>query len=315
MKAVVTGGCGFVGSHVVDALVARGDRVVVIDDLATGDLANFNAEAELVLGSILDEALLERVFEGAGRVFHLAALPRISRSIEDPVGTSQINVLGTLNVLEAARMASVERTVYSSSSSVYGAQPTHLMSEDMPSNPLSPYALQKLVGEQFAGMYARLYGMTIVSLCYFNVYGPRQPFRGPYALVIGRFLHLARCGRPLTIYGDGEQTRSYCHVSDVVRANLLAADARLPSGKNTVLNIGSREETSVNEIARMVGGEVEYVLPNPRGTMEEQRKAADNSRTASILGWIPSVTLSEGIEALVAAGNGASAIGDTVTLV
>ena len=309
MKSVVTGGCGFIGSHVVDALVDRGDRVVVVDDLATGDLANLNPRAELLLGSILDASLLERAFEGAGRVFHLAALPRISRSIEDPVGTGRVNVLGTLNVFEAARRASVGRTVYSSSSSVYGAQPTHLMYEEMPPDPLSPYALQKLMGEQFASMFARLYGMTIVSLRYFNVYGARQPFQGPYALVIGKFLHLARCGRALTIYGDGEQTRSYCHVSDVARANLLAADADLPTGRNTVLNIGSREETSVNEIARMVCGKVEHILPNPRGTTEEQRKAADSSRAASLLGWAPSVSLRVGIGALAAASNGAGVTG------
>ena len=279
MKSVVTGGCGFIGSHVVDALVARGDRVVVVDDLATGDLA---------------------------------ALPRISRSIEDPVGTGRVNVLGTLNVFEAARRASVERTVYSSSSSVYGAQPTYLMSEEMPPDPLSPYALQKLMGEQLAAMFARLYGMTIVSLRYFNVYGPRQPFQGPYALVIGKFLHLARRGRPLTIYGNGQQTRSYCHVSDVVRANLLAADAYLAAGCNTVLNIGSREEMSVNEIARMIGGKVEHILPNPRGETEERRKAADSSRAASLVGWAPSVSWTEGIGAPAAESDDASVAEDTV---
>lgn len=279
--------------------------MVVIDDLATGDPANLHPEAELLHGSILNEALLKQAVEGADQVFHLAALPRIARSIEDPLGTGRVNVLGTLSVLDAARRASVKRIVYASSSSVYGAQATHLMSEDMTPNPLSPYAQHKLTGEQFAGMFARLYGMSIVSLRFFNVYGPRQPFEGSYALLIGKFLHLARCGRPLTIYGDGHQTRSYCHVSDVVRANLLAAGADLPSSSNTVFNIGTREETSVNEIARMICGEVEYILPNPRSATEEQRKSADSSRAESILGWVPSVPLREGIRALAAENDGA----------
>lgn len=274
--------------------------MIVIDDLETGDIANLNPEAGLWQGSILDDALLEEAFEGADRVFHLAALPRIQRSIEDPAGTGRVNVMGTLSVFEAARKASVRRIVYSSSSSVYGDQATHLMSEDMIPNPLSPYALQKLMGEQFADMFARSYAMTFVSLRYFNVYGPRQPYQGDYALLIGKFLHLSRCSRPLTIYGDGRQTRSYSHVSDVVRANLLAADADLPSSRNTVFNIGAREEISVNQIARIIGGEVEHIIPNPRGAHEEQRKAADGSRAASILDWVPSVPLEEGIRELAA---------------
>ncbi len=286
--------------------MARGDRVTVIDDLETGDIAYLNPAAGFLRGSILDDALLEQAFEGADRVFHLAALPRISRSIEDPVGTSKVNVMGTLSVFEAARKASVGRLVYSSSSSVYGDQATHLMSEDMTPNPLSPYALQKLMGEQFADVFARLYAMTFVSLRYFNVYGPRQPSQGDYALLIGKFLHLSNSNRPLTIYGDGRQTRSYCHVSDVVRANLLAADADLPSSKNTVFNIGAREEISVNQIARMIGGEVEYIVPNPRGMNEEQRKAADSSRAASMLNWVPSVPLEEGIRELAAEFEGAA---------
>ena len=298
MKCVVTGGCGFIGSHVVDGLVARGDRVVVLDDLSTGYAAKVNPEAELLRGSILDEDLLGDALLGADRVFHLAALPRVPRSIEDPVGTHRVNVDGTLNVLQAAREAGVDRVVYSSSSSVYGDQPTHLMSEDMVPNPLSPYALHKLIGEQYAGMFARLYGMTVVSLRYFNVYGPGQPFEGAYALVIGKFLSLRRSGRPLTIYGDGQQTRAYSHVDDVVRANLLAADADVPAGRNTVMNIGPAEEISVNRIAEIVGGDVMYLTPNPRGDMEEQRKAADYSRAASVLGWEPTISLGEGLEAL-----------------
>ena len=190
MKCIVTGGCGFIGSHVVDGLLSRGDRVTVIDDLSTGDLSNLNPAAEFRDISILDEEPLREAVAGADLVFHLAAWPRIPRSIEDPVNTHRVNVDGTLHVLEAARRAGVHRVVYSSSSSVYGTQQTHLMHEDMSPNPLSPYALQKLMGEQYASMYARVYGMTIVSLRYFNVYGPRQPEEGAYALAVGKFLRL-----------------------------------------------------------------------------------------------------------------------------
>ena len=300
MRSVVTGGCGFIGSHVVDRLVERGDEVVVVDDLATGDAANLNAAARLVRGSVLDAELLQDAVYGADRIFHVAALPRVPRSIEDPVGTHRVNVDGTLNVLEAARRAGVGRVVYSSSSSVYGEQETYLMREDMTPNPLSPYALQKLVGEQYASMFARLYGMTAVSLRYFNVYGPRQPLEGEYALVIGKFLSANRSGTPMTVYGDGEQTRAYSHVYDVVSANLLAAEADVPAGRNTVLNIGSGVETSVNQIAGMIGGNVVHVVPNPRGDVEERRKAADYSRAAAVLGWEPTISLGEGLESLMA---------------
>lgn len=299
MKSVVTGGCGFIGSHVVDRLVERGDEVVVVDDLATGDTAQLNPAARLVRGSVLDAGLLSEAVDGADVLFHLAAIPRVERSAADPIGTHRVNVDGTLNVLEAVRVAGVARLVYASSSSVYGQQAMHLMNEDMTPNPLSPYALQKFVAEQYVSMFAPLYGITAVSLRYFNVYGPRQPMEGEYALVIGKFLSARRSGKPLTVYGDGEQTRAYTHVSDIGAATLLAADANVPSG-NTILNIGSDVETSVNEIAAMIGGEVEYVVPNPRGDLEELRKAADCSRAASVLGWQPTIGLGEGLEALLA---------------
>ena len=300
MRSVVTGGCGFIGSHVVDRLLERGDEVVVVDDLATGATGNLNSAACLVRGSVLDAELLQDTVDGADRIFHLAALPRVERSVEDPVGTHRVNVDGTLNVLEAARLADVGRVVYASSSSVYGEQATHLMREDMTPNPMSPYALQKLIAEQYLSMFAPVYGITAVSLRYFNVYGPRQPLEGEYTLVIGKFLRTRRAGRPLTVYGDGEQTRAYAHVHDVVSATLLAAEADVPPGRNTVLNVGSGVETSVNQLAAMIGGEVVHVIPNPRGDVEERRKAADCSRAASVLGWEPTIGLGEGLEALMA---------------
>ena len=298
MKHVVTGGCGFIGSHLVDHLVDLGHEVVVFDDLSTSEGRVINPYATLVEGSITDLEQVTSAIEGADCVFHMAAWARVPRSVDDPVGTHKVNVNGTLNVLLAAREKGVGRVVYSSSSSVYGDQETHLMREDMTPNPMSPYALQKLIGEQYGSMFARLFGIRVVSLRYFNVYGPGQTASGDYALVIPRFLILRDEGRPLTIYGDGHQTRSYTHVSDVVRANMLAAGAHLPDGENTVLNIGSPEETSVNEIAAIIGGEAEHIIPNPRGGFEELRKSADISKSRSMIGWEPWVTALEGIRAV-----------------
>ena len=299
MKHVVTGGCGFIGSHLVDHLVDIGHEVVVVDDLSTNESRSVNPEATLIEGSVTDLELLKSATEGTDCVFHTAAWARVPRSIDDPVGTHAVNVNGTLNVLQASRENGVGRVVYSSSSSVYGDQNTHVMQEDMEPNPKSPYALHKYIGEQYGSMFARLFGMSVVSLRYFNVYGPGQTATGAYVLVIPRFLKLRDDGRPLTIYGDGEQTRSYTHVSDVVRANVLAASEELPSGENVVLNIGPNEETSVNEIAEMVGGEVEHIIPNPRGEFEELRKAADSSRARNRIGWEPHVSTSVGIRAVV----------------
>ena len=298
MKHVVTGGCGFIGSHLVDSLIELGHEVVVLDDLSTSEGPYLNPAATLVQGSITDPALVASVTEGAGCIFHTAAWARIPRSIQDPIGTHNVNVNGTLNVLQAARENGVPRVVYSSSSSVYGDQHSHVMQEDMTPTPKSPYALQKLIGEQYAAMFARLFDMRVVSLRYFNVYGPRQATQGAYVLVIPHFLRMRDAGKPLTVYGDGHQTRGYTHVSDVVRANLLAATADLPAGENTALNIGPAEETSVNEIAAMIGGPVEHIYPNPRGEFEERRKSADYSRAKAVIGWQPQVPLREAIQTL-----------------
>ncbi len=297
-KCVVTGGCGFIGSHLVDRLVGLGCEVVVVDDLATGDRGRLNAGAELIEGSITDAGLLIDATKSADCVFHTAALARIERSIDDPIGTHDVNVNGTLNVLQAARVNGVGRVVNSSSSSVYGDQPTYLMREDMTPNPKSPYALHKLIGEQYAAMFARLYGMSIVSLRYFNVYGPRQPAAGAYVLVVPRFVAQRDGGEALTVYGDGRQTRGYTHVSDVVEANILAASADLPAGQHTALNIGPQEETSVNDIAALIGGPVRHIVPNPRGEFEELRKAADYSKAQRLLGWEPQISLDEGIKSV-----------------
>ena len=294
MRCVVTGGCGFIGSHVVDALIARGDSVTVLDDLSSGTPGNLNGQARLFNGSILDTSVVDSSVQGADCVFHLAAWARVPRSIEDPLGTHQVNVVGTLNVLDAAHRFEVPRLVYVSSSSVYGNQATHCMYEDMTPDPLSPYGLQKLIGEQCCTLYARMFGITIASLRYFNVYGPRQTSEGPYTLVVARFRQQRDAGEPITIYGDGLQTRSYTYIDDVVRATASASVADLPASCNTILNIGSDEETSVLEIARLVGGEVRHVYPNPRGLFEERRKAADYSHAKALLGWQPAVSFRSG---------------------
>ncbi len=299
MKCVVTGGCGFIGTHLVDRLVRDGHQVIVLDDLSTGSLERLNPSAEPLHCSVTDADALVAASEGADVVSHTAAWARIERSVADPVGTHAVNVTGTLNVLRAAQINGVRRVINSSSSSVYGDQPTHLMREDMTPHPKSPYALQKLMGEQYAELFANLFGMSVVSLRYFNVYGPGQPSEGQYALVIPRFLRMRREGNPLTVYGDGEQTRSYTHVSDVVDANVLAASADVPAGQHIALNIGTGQETSVNQIAAAIGGPVQHIVPNPRREFEEARKAADYSLAQSLIGWEPRVAFADGIKDLL----------------
>ena len=302
MNYCVTGGCGFIGSHLVDRLVADGHSVSVIDDLSTGSRDNLNPEARFIQASILDGEKLLDALRGADAVFHTAAWARVVRSVEDPVGTHEVNVTGTLKVLQAARELGVPRVVYSSSSSVVGDQESHVVREDMTPKPVSPYALQKWMGEQYAAMFARLFKLSVVSLRYFNVYGPRQLTEGAYALVIGKFMRQKREGETLSVYGDGEQTRAYTYISDVVEANVLAAQAKLSPGEHVVLNIGTAVETSVNEVAERVGGEVERIIPNPRGDLEERRKVADYSRAQKVLGWTPQVSFDEGMKIVLEEG-------------
>lgn len=299
MKCLVTGGCGFIGSHLVDQLITLGHEVIVLDDLSTSCGDHLNPAATLIEGSITDADLVNSTTKGIDWLFHTAAWARIPRSIDDPIGTHHVNVNGSLNVFHAARINRVRRVINSSSSSVYGDQPTHLMHEDMLPQPKSPYALQKLIGEQYASMFARLFNMQVVSLRYFNVYGPRQTTEGAYVLVIPHFLKLHNKGQVLTVHGNGNQTRGYTHVFDAVRANVLAATADLPCRQGIVLNIGPREETSVNDIAALVGGEVEHIIPNPRAEFEELRKSADNTKAKALIGWEPRIPLDQGIKSML----------------
>ncbi len=302
-KAVVTGGAGFIGSHIVDALVERSfdvhsiDKdieVHVVDNYAGGKRDDrINKKATYHNVDIRDYDKLAPIIEGAKYVFHEAALPRVQYSIEEPELTSDVNIMGTISVLRASVAGKVERLVYAASSSAYGDQVVMPLSEDLPPQPKSPYGLQKYVGELSMRVWSEVYGLPTVSLRYFNVYGPKFDPEGAYALVIGKFLKQRAAGEPLTITGDGTQTRDYTHVHDIVAANLLAAESA-NVGKGEVLNIGAGRNVSVNDLATMIGGPTVYVAAR----LEPHDTRADNSKAKDLLGWKPTIALEEGIAAL-----------------
>lgn len=291
--AVVTGGAGFIGSHLVDALLREGWTVRVVDTLVASSRDRVSKEAVLFEVDVRDEAALVPVFEGAEAVFHLAALPRVEYSIQNPAETHAVNVTGTVHVLSAAKEAGVRKVILASSAAVYGSIEAPALSENLSPAPVSPYGLHKYMGEQYLALFARLYGLQAVSLRFFNVYGPRLDPEGPYALVVGRFLKLRAEGKPLTIVGDGTQTRDFIHVSDVVRALLLAQESEeVVAGE--VMNIGTGKGTSVNELAELFGGE-RVTLP-PR--IEPRTSRADIGRAKKLLNFVPKVLLAEGIASL-----------------
>lgn len=295
MRAVVVGGAGFIGSHVVDTCLAEGWQVDVIDNLVAGTKEHVDPRAKLHVLDIRDYDAIAPVIAGADRVFHLAALPRVQFSIDSPREAHETNVNGTLNVFLAAKEGKVGRVVYSASSSAYGDQEIMPLREDMLPAPVSPYGLQKYVGEQYARVFSEVYGLPTVSLRYFNVYGPRLNADGAYALVMGVFLKQKKDGKPLTITGDGGQTRDFTHVRDVARANILAATA--PGvGRGEVMNIGAGKNVSINVLAEMFGGPIEY-LPARK---EPRHTLADSSRAKTLIGWEPSVPLEEGIREILA---------------
>jgi len=293
-KVVVTGGAGFIGSNLAEALVARGDEVHVIDNLAGGKREHVPAGAQFHEVDICDTDALLPLMRSADTVFHLAALPRVQYSIEHPRETNDANVTGTLNVLVAAKDAGVRRVVYSASSSAYGDQETMPLSESMPARPLSPYGLHKHIGELYCQVFSTVYGLQTVSLRYFNVYGKNQDPEGAYALVIGKFLKQRAEGVPLTITGTGEQTRDFTHVRDVVRANILASE-RDTVGKGEVINIGAGRNCSVNRLTVLIGGPVAYVPAR----LEPLHTLADTTRAKELLGWEPEVQLEDGIKELL----------------
>jgi UDP-glucose 4-epimerase len=295
---LVTGGAGFIGSHLVDALIGCGLRVRILDNLSTGTRRNLNPDAELIEADLRDLDSIRPVFREIDTVFHEAALARVPLSIDKPIDkpaeTHVVNALGTLHVLMAARDAGVRRVVFAGSSSVYGDQETLPFREQMTPNPLNPYALQKLVGEKYAHLFHTLYGMQTLTLRYFNVFGPRMTTTGAYVTVIGIFLRHRREGRPLTIHGDGTQSRDFTHVWDVVRANLLAMDCEVADGR--ALNIGRGSRVTVNRIAEMIGGPVEYL---PRRLGDVGHTLADFSQAEQTLGWRPQVSIEEGVAELL----------------
>lgn len=291
MKYLITGGAGFIGSNLSDKLIESGHEVVVIDNLSTGKIENVNQKAEFFKADICNFEEIVPFFKGIDGVFHLAAIPRIPISIEDPVGTYKTNVLGTVNVFKASLDAGVKRIIFASSSSVYGSQKTMPLTESMLPNPISPYGLQKLMGEQIANMFFNFYKIPIVCLRYFNVYGPKLGFDSDYSLVIGKFLRLKKEGKSLTIFGTGEQTRGFCYVDDIVSANIVAMESKKIKG-GEVINIGQEESYSVNYIAKKIGGDVEYMEKRQGDPLSTQ---ADISRAKEILCWIPKVGIEDGI--------------------
>jgi nucleoside-diphosphate-sugar epimerase len=292
--ALVTGGAGFIGSNLVDALIQRGLRVRLIDNLATGKQSQINPLADLHQADIRDLEAIRPAFAGVDCVFHVAALPRVPLSIEKPVETHLVNVVGTLNVLIAARDAGVRRVVYSGSSSAYGDQPRLPLREDMTPNPLNPYALQKLTGEYYTRLFHRLFGMQTLTLRYFNVFGPRMAHEGAYVTVISVFLRQRREGKPLTIHGDGEQSRDFTHVRDVVRANVLAMDCQTADGR--AINVGNGHNITINRVAELIGGPTVNLPPRPG---DARHTLADHTEAQRTLGWKPEVKFEDGLAEVI----------------
>ncbi|MBI2627541.1 NAD-dependent epimerase/dehydratase family protein [Candidatus Nomurabacteria bacterium] len=293
MKIIVTGGAGFIGSHIVDALVEEGYEVHVVDNLSAGKKENVNPKAILHIVDIRDYDKLLPIFKNAKYVFHEAAFPQVQYSIENPVETNAINVEGTLNLLEASRANKVKRVIFASSSAIYGNQDTLPITEKMQVNPLSPYGAQKYIGEVYMKLYAEIYGVETVSLRYFNVYGPRQSAGGAYASVIPKFIEFRQKNEPLSITGDGEQTRDFVNVKDIVSANLLAMKGD-KIGKGEALNIGGSNQYTINYIAKLIGGDVSYIPPR----IEPRKTQADITKAKEFLNWEPCVVPEEGIKEL-----------------
>ena len=292
-KAVVTGGAGFIGSNLAAALVEAGWETHIIDTNPSFRRDSLPKEVTLHEADIRSTDTIQAIFERADVVFHTAAVPRVPYSIEHPVETTDFNITGTVSVLTAAVRAKVRRVVYSASGSAYGEQTTLPLIETMTANPVNPYGLQKYVGELFATLWSETYGIETVSLRYFNVYGPGLDPNGPYALAIGKFALARKNNEPITIFGDGTVTRDFTHVSDVVRANLLAAESS-KVGKGEVINIGAGRQTSIKALADMFGGEIMYGPPR----IEAHDSLADITKAKALLGWEPKVTLEDGIAAL-----------------
>lgn len=298
-QALVTGGAGFIGSHLVDGLLAAGWTVRVVDDFSSGreeNLAAARARIELLRGDFAEPEVAQAAVAGVEVVFHEGAIPSVPRSVAEPLRTNRANVDGTLLVLEAARQAGVRRVVFAASSSAYGDTEVLPKVETMPAAPLSPYALQKYAGEVYCRLYHTLYGLETVALRYFNIFGPRQDPKSAYAAVVPLFATACLRGEPPTIHGDGEQSRDFTYVADAVAANLAAADA--PGAPGHVINVAGGRRITLNEllaaIQRIVGSAVVPVHGPPRpGDVRDS--LADLGRARALLGWQPAVSIEQGL--------------------
>ena len=301
-RCLVTGGAGFIGSHLAEALLKRGDEVIVLDDFSTGKKENITnlkkvpGKFTFIEASVLNSKAIREATYGVDVIFHQAALGSVPKSLVDPLTYHEVNIHGTLKLLIAAKEAKVQRFVVAASSSAYGETPELPKRESMVPIPLSPYAVTKLAQEQYASAFAASYGMETVSLRYFNVYGPRQDPTSQYAAVIPSFFdHLIR-GEPPQIYGDGEQTRDFTFVGDVVEANLKAAEIKDPKGG--IFNIAGGKQISINELATIIGKLVRSKLKPkylPPRAGDIRHSVADISRAKKVLGWTPKTRLEDGL--------------------
>ena len=302
MKALVTGGAGFIGSHIVDRLLQDGHEVIVLDDFSTGNHDNLagHDNLEIVEGDIRDFDTVRNCMQGIDWVFHKAAVASVPKTVNDPVGSSAVNYQGTLHVLEAARQHKAKRVVFASSAALYGDEPTLPKVETMLPVTLSPYAVDKLASEYACGMYTKLYGLETVSLRYFNVYGPRQDPSSPYSGVISIFADRLRQGTTPTIYGDGEQTRDFVFVSDVIEANMQAVTREEPVGQ--VINIATGKKITLNELLKTFC-EFKQVEFNAdyRARRQGDIKAsyANVSKARALLDWSTTIELDQGLRALI----------------
>jgi len=301
-RAIVTGGAGFIGSHLSDELAERGYQVTILDDISTGKQSNIEAlrnrsNIDFVQGSITDLPRLQKLFKGSYYVFHQAALARVPFSVSDPLSANEVNITGTLKVLIAARDNGVEKVVFASSSSVYGDAPVLPQREDVIPSPLSPYALTKLAGEYYCTIFKQLYGLSTVCLRYFNVYGTRQDPHSQYAMVIPAFIDRIARHQPPIIFGDGEQSRDFTYVDNVIEANLIAARAKKTAGE--VLNIACGQAITVNEIIDMIndllGKNIKPIYTDPRPG-DVRHSLADITLAKKLLGFKPKVPFKQGLE-------------------
>ncbi|HEY5449478.1 MAG TPA: SDR family oxidoreductase [Polyangia bacterium] len=303
---LITGGAGFIGSSIARALLARGEKVRIVDNFFSGkreNLADVAGDIELIEGDIRDQATMARASAGVEVVFHEAAIPSVPRSLADPISSNDVNITGTLNVLHEAKRAGVRRVVYAASSSAYGDTPTLPKIETMRPSPLSPYAVGKLAGEHYCQVFAGAYGLETVCLRYFNVFGARQDPKSEYAAVIPRFVTAGLAGQGVTIFGDGKQSRDFCYIDNTVEANLAAAAAPAASASGQVFNVACGAATTLNDVVRLIGealGRTIAVTHAERRVGDVMHSLADISAARAGLGYTAAVDFREGLRRTIA---------------